>query len=58
VTLRWSAHYDRVADAYAAEKRLQGWGRRKRQALIDGDFDVLPELSSRAWAARKARGEV
>ena len=28
------------------------------KALIDGDFDVLPELSSRAWAARKARGEV
>ncbi len=58
VTLRWSAHYDRVEDAYAAEKRLQGWGRRKRQALIDGDFGMLPGLSSRGWAARKARGEV
>ena len=58
VILRWSEHYDRVEDAYAAEKRLQGWGRRKRQALIDGAFDLLPELSSRRWAARRARGEV
>jgi putative endonuclease len=58
VTLRWSAHYDRVEDAYAAEKRLQGWGRRKRQALIDADFDLLLGLSSRGWAARRARGEV
>ena len=42
VTLRWSEHYERVEDAYAAEKRLQGWGRRKRQALIDGEFDLTP----------------
>jgi putative endonuclease len=25
VVLQWSAHFDRVDDAYAAEKRLQGW---------------------------------
>src|SRR5215218_3808308 len=55
VTLRWSAHFDRVDDAYAAEKRIQGWGRRKRQALIDGDVHLLSALSSRAWAARRER---
>ena len=27
VVLRWSAHFDRVDDAYVAEKRLQGWSR-------------------------------
>ena len=58
VVLRWSAHYDRVEDAYVAEKRLQGWGRRKRQALIDGDVDLLPGLASRGWTARRDRGEV
>src|SRR5262245_9360282 len=57
VTLRWSHHYDRVEDAYVAEKRLQGWGRRKRQALIDGEVHLLPGLASRSWAARRARGE-
>ena len=58
VVLRWSAHFDRVDDAYAAEKRLQGWGRRKRRALIDGETDLLAGLSSRGWAARRARGEM
>ena len=58
VVLRWSTQFDRVDDAYAAEKRLQGWGRRKRRALIDGETDLLAELSSRGWAARRARGEV
>jgi putative endonuclease len=57
VTLKWSAEYARVEDAYAAEKRLQGWGRRKRQALIDGELDLLPQLASRGWAAKRARGE-
>jgi putative endonuclease len=27
------------------EKRVQGWSRRKRQALIDGRLEELPELS-------------
>jgi putative endonuclease len=55
VLLRWSAHYERVEDAYAMEKRLQGWGRSKRQALIDGLVDDLPRLASRGMAARRAR---
>ena len=55
VVLRWSAHYERVEDAYAMEKKLQGWGRPKRQALIDGTVADLPGLASRSWASRRAR---
>ena len=55
VTLVWSAEYDRVDEAYAMEKRIQGWSRAKRQALIDGRTELLAELSSRSWAARRAR---
>ncbi len=57
VVLRWSAHFDKVEDAYAAEKHLQGWGRRKRQALIDGEVQLLPKLASRSWSAKRDRGE-
>jgi putative endonuclease len=57
VELVWSAAYDRVDEAYAMEKRIQGWSRAKRQALIDGRTDALSTLSSRAWAARRARTE-
>ncbi len=56
VVLRWAEFFTRVDDAFAAEKRLQGWGRRKRQALIDGETDLLPKLASRSWAARRDRG--
>ncbi|AZH84475.1 GIY-YIG nuclease family protein [Plantibacter sp. VKM Ac-2885] len=45
VTLVWSAEYDRVDDAFFIEKRLQGWSRAKKQAVIDGRFDDLPRLS-------------
>jgi len=31
--------------AYAREKQIQGWSRRKKKALIDGDFDQLIHLS-------------
>ncbi|MGZ4437492.1 MAG: GIY-YIG nuclease family protein [Nocardioidaceae bacterium] len=45
VTLVWCAEYERVDDAYAFEKQVQGWGRAKRQALIDGRLDDLPLLA-------------
>ena len=47
VRLVWSAYYDSVADAFAYEKQIQGWGRPKREALIRGEFDLLPTLAAR-----------
>jgi putative endonuclease len=47
VRLAWAVQYDSVADAFAYEKQIQGWSRRKREALIRGDFDDLPSLSGR-----------
>ena len=55
VRLVWAAEFDRIAEAFAFEKRVQGWNRRKRRALIEGRWDSLPELASRSWAARRAR---
>ena len=58
VRLVWAVDFDRVDDAFLFEKRVQGWSRRKREALIAGHFDALPGLASRSWAARRDRGEV
>jgi predicted GIY-YIG superfamily endonuclease len=41
----YAAEFRNVAQAYAREKQVQGWGRAKREALIRGDYDVLPELA-------------
>lgn len=45
VKLMFSQEYDRVDDAFYAEKQVQGWSRKKKQALIDGNFEMLPELA-------------
>ena len=55
VRLVWAAQFDRIDEAFAFEKRVHGWNRRKRRALIEGRWDALPELANRSWAARRAR---
>ena len=56
VELVWSAECERIDEAFAMEKRIQGWSRVKRQALIDDRTDELGMLSSRSWAALRERG--
>ncbi len=57
VVLVWSAEFERVDEAFALEKQVQGWSRRKREALIAGELDALPTLASRSRRARATRGE-
>jgi len=45
VQLLWSYEFELVTDAFAAEKKIQGWSRAKREALMRGDFDLLPTLA-------------
>jgi putative endonuclease len=56
VVLVWAAEFDSIVEAFAFEKRVQGWSRIKREALIRGDFDALPDLASRSWASLRRRG--
>ncbi|QEO09040.1 GIY-YIG nuclease family protein [Protaetiibacter larvae] len=42
---------ENVGEAYAAEKRVQGWSRAKREALIRGELHLLPGLSRKRFAA-------
>jgi putative endonuclease len=48
VRLVWSTEFSRIEEAYLLEKQIQGWGRAKRQALIDGRLEDLPALSRTA----------
>ena len=47
VELIYSESFDEIRDAIAAERRLKGWSRAKKQALIRGDFDALHVLAKR-----------
>lgn len=45
VRLVYAQECQRITDAIAAERQVKGWSRRKKQALIAGDFDALPGLA-------------
>ena len=55
VELVWAHETERVTEAYALEKRIQGWSRSKREALSRGDFAALPGLSRRRGGAPPPR---
>jgi putative endonuclease len=39
--------YERLREAIARERQIKSWTRRKKEALIRGDYETLPVLSSR-----------
>ena len=45
VELMYSEYYERVDEAFAREKQIQKWSRKKKEALINGDMDTLCHLS-------------
>jgi putative endonuclease len=47
VELAFSQYFDVIIDAIACEQQIKGWSRAKKQAIIEGKFELLPELSSR-----------
>ena len=53
VELMFCEEFDDIGEAYAMEKRIQGWSRNKRQALISGDFKSLKSVSARRTRYRK-----
>ena len=53
VELVYCEQYDRVADAYYREKQVQGWTRRKREALINGSPELLPALAKKIFYKSK-----
>ena len=45
VKLVYFEEFGQIEEAYKREKQVQGWSRKKKEALIKGQFDKLPELS-------------
>jgi predicted GIY-YIG superfamily endonuclease len=45
VQLVYSESFERITDGIASERKLKGWTRAKKEALIAGDFDALQQLS-------------
>lgn len=45
VRLVYYEEFDRIDEAFYREKQVQGWSRKKKEALIKGDHEKLPDLS-------------
>lgn len=46
VKLVYYEEFQTVEQAFLRERQLHGWSRAKKEALIKGEFDKLPELSA------------
>ena len=45
VELVYFEKFSRIDEAFYREKQVQGWSRKKKEALINGESYVLPKLS-------------
>jgi putative endonuclease len=54
VELVWQLECE-LQEAYDLERRIHRWSRAKKHALIEGKYDLLSTLASRAWANRQGR---
>jgi putative endonuclease len=53
VELVFAEEFASITDAMAAERRIKGWSRAKKEAMIAGRWEMLPELASRPAARAK-----
>ena len=45
VILRFVEHYERINEATDREQQIKRWSRRKKEALIAGDYEGLPDIA-------------
>jgi putative endonuclease len=46
-------YFEQIVDKIAAERRVKGWSRAKKEALMAGDFQRIAELSKRPHGSRR-----
>jgi putative endonuclease len=47
IVLVWAEHFLNITDAIAAERQIKGWSRAKKEALIQGDYELISQLAKR-----------
>ena len=58
VRLVYYEEFDRIDEAFYREKQVQGWSKKKKEALINGDFEKLhqeAECKNETHYLRKCR---
>jgi putative endonuclease len=52
VTLVWSDSFMTRDDAFFVERKLKGWSRAKKEALIAGDWELVSQLAQNRMRRR------
>jgi len=52
IRLVYSEEFERISDAFTREKQVQNWSRAKREALINGNYEILPALAKKDFGKR------
>jgi putative endonuclease len=47
VTMIFAQHFETITDAIAAERQVKGRSHAKKEAMINGEWNRLPELAQR-----------
>lgn len=55
VLLFWHQEFQLITDAIAVERKLKGWSRAKKEALISGDYDRVRELSGSLYRRHESK---
>jgi putative endonuclease len=56
VELIYYEEYSRIDQAFYREKQVQGWNRKKKEALMTEDFETLKTLSKKMWRKNQSDG--
>ena len=54
VKLVWADYFQMITDAIACERRIKGWSRRKKEALIREDWQAISAAARRRGGAALA----
>jgi len=49
VELVYYEEYERIDEVFYREKQVQGWSKKKKEALINGCYEDLPALAKKIW---------
>lgn len=52
----WDEHFQLITDTIAADRRIKGWTRAKKEALIRGDYAAIETLSKRRTKLPRSTG--
>ena len=53
--LVYSEYFDLIADAIFTERKIKGWSRAKKEALIRGDWNEVQRLAKRRGGKDRIR---